>query len=46
MIWSSLFTIGSLLYGQPVRALVTGAVFVVSALVVRDALRTAWPEEA
>jgi Na+/proline symporter len=46
MIWSSLFTIGSLLYGQPARALITGAVFIVSALVVRDALRTAWPEEA
>jgi SSS family solute:Na+ symporter len=46
MIWSSLFAIGSMLYGRPTQAMVTAAVFVVSLLLVARSLRTLWPDKA
>lgn len=46
MIWSSLFTIGNVLYGRMMPALITGAVFVVCAFVVGNALKSSWTEPA
>ena len=43
-IWSSLFTIGNMLYGRWSRALVLGAIFAVAASTLAWVLRRLWPE--
>ncbi len=46
MIWSSLFATGAFLYGRTTQAIVLTIVFVVSALIVAQALRTMGTEKA
>ncbi len=45
-IWSSLFTIGSVLYGRPLAALALGVVFLVSGLVLLWVVRRLWASAA
>jgi Na+/proline symporter len=44
-IWSALFTVGNILYGRSLQALVLGAVFVVSGFVLLRVIRTLWYSE-
>jgi SSS family solute:Na+ symporter len=45
-IWSSLFTVGNLLYGRMASALALSVVFVVSSLILIRIVRTLWTESA
>jgi hypothetical protein len=42
MIWSALFTVGNVLYGRTGYAVILGAVFVVSGLIVIQVVRRLW----
>lgn len=42
VIWSALFTVGSVLYGQTGQAMFLAAVFVVSGVVLLQVIRTLW----
>jgi hypothetical protein len=46
MIWSALFTVGSVLYGRWSAAVILAVVFVVSSVALLRIMRALWPEHA